>query len=396
MDDTARARTARRHRRPLPFELVALVLQGGGSLGAYQGGVYQALAEARIHPDWTAGISIGAINAALIAGNRPETRVDRLREFWETVTQRLPAASGTTIGLSAAAELVPGDVQRRSFLNQVSAGSAIATGVHGFFAPRVPGPWLWPSGTLEATSWYDTAALRATLESLIDFDRINAGEMRLSVGAVNIRTGNFTYFDTTERTISVEHVMASGALPPGLPAVEIEGEFFWDGGLVSNSPLQWVSDGLAHRSALAFQVDLWSARGRFPRNLVEVMTRIKEIRYSSRTRLMSDRTQQRQRVRNAIASLMAKLPAELKASPEIEILREVAERRTINLVQLIYRPKGYEGVSKDFEFSRQSMEEHWRAGYDDTVRSLRDPDVLECPDTVEGIRTFDIAGERIG
>jgi NTE family protein len=267
----------------LPFEVVALVLQGGGALGAYQAGVYEALAEAAIHPNWIAGVSIGAINAALITGNTPKDRVARLREFWTLVTSGgcWPWFGDPSFGLAR------GDIGS-NFLNQMSAGHALANGARGFFKTRPVGPWFQPAGTIQATSFYDTADLKHTLERLVDFDRINDGGTRLSVGAVNVRTGNFVYFDTTTHTICAEHVMASGALPPGFPAIEIEGEHYWDGGLVSNTPLQWVVETEPRRDTLAFQVDLWSARGEFPRNMLEVITREKEIRYSSRTRAGTD------------------------------------------------------------------------------------------------------------
>lgn len=189
--------------RRLPFECVALVLQGGGALGAYQGGVYEALAEANIHPDWIAGISIGAINGAIIAGNSPNNRVDKLREFW---TKSTTSALWHWPGL--------GD-QTRNLLNQMNAHFAVAYGASGFFSARPVTPWLQPGGTLEATSFYDTKALKNTLERLVDFDRLNAGMTRFSAGAVNVRTGNFVYFDNTTHSIGPEHIMASGALPPG-------------------------------------------------------------------------------------------------------------------------------------------------------------------------------------
>jgi NTE family protein len=372
--------------RHLPFEVVALVLQGGGALGAYQAGVYEALAEAGIHPNWIAGVSIGAINAAVIAGNPPKDRVGRLREFWTQVTSGgcWPWFSDPTFGLAR------GDIGR-NLLNQMSAGLALANGASGFFKTRPVGPWLQPAGTIEATSFYDTADLKHTLERLVDFDRINAGGTRLSVGAVNVRTGNFAYFDTTTHTIGAEHVMASGALPPGLPAIEIEGEFYWDGGLVSNTPLQWVVETESRRDTLAFQVDLWSARGEFPRNIVEVTTREKEIRYSSRTRASTDQFKHIQKLRHTLAGLLDKLPEELKNSREARLLGTVAERKVYNIVHLIYRAKSYEGHSKDYEFSRLSMQEHWRAGYHDARRTLRHREVLEHPTNHEGVLTFDLA-----
>lgn len=381
----AHKKTHRTESRP-PFECIALLLQGGGALGAYQAGVYEALTEANLHPDWVAGISIGGINAALIAGNPPAARVDRLRAFWEHITAN--AYWGW------AGEIEPfvarGD-GTRSFFNQMSAALTVASGAPGFFTPRIPTPWLNPAGCLEATSYYDTSGLKGTLERLIDFDRINAGETRLSIGSVNVRTGNFAYFDTTTHVIQPQHVMASGALPPGLPAIEIEGEYYWDGGLVSNTPLQWVVESGPRQDTLAFQVDLWSARGEFPRNLPETMTRQKEIQYSSRTRANTDRFKQYQELRNALADLLPKLPAELKNSPGYAILNAAADRKVYNIVHLIYRAKHYEGHWKDCEFSPLTMKEHWRAGYYDAVHTLRHPGVLERPENLAGVSTFDLA-----
>ena len=379
-------RKSYRPREQLPFEQVALLLQGGGALGAYQAGVYEALAEAGVHPDWVAGISIGAINSALIAGNAPEARVAKLRAFWDGVTSR----PWEILGDIPATWLGRGHLAR-SIANQTSASLTIATGASGFFAPRLTLPWLAPAGAAEATSWYDPAPLKARLEQLVDFDRINAGITRLSVGAVNVRTGNFTYFDTTTHSILPEHIMGSGALPPGFPAVEIEGEHYWDGGIVSNTPLQWVLESEPQRDTLAFQVDLWSARGDLPRTLADVTTRQKEIQYSSRTRASSDRFKQTQRLRGALAHLLSELPADLQNSADVELLRSAASSKVYNLVQLIYRSRQYEGASKDYDFSRASMQDHWRAGYHDTVRTLRHPEVLQRPAARGDVFIFDLA-----
>jgi len=376
----------RRSRTRPPFECIALLLQGGGALGAYQAGVYQALAEANLQPDWVAGISIGAINSAIIAGNPPEQRVAMLRAFWEGIT-----ANPLFDWVAAADQFAPkGDVLRSAF-NQLSAAWAMLGGAPGFFTPRQPAPWLHPGGCLEATSFYETKLLKATLEQLVDFERINSGETRFSVGAVNVRTGNFVYFDNTTREIRPEHVIASGSLPPGFPAIEIEGEYYWDGGLISNTPLQWVVEHGPRQDTLAFQVDLWSARGELPGNLAEVSTRQKEIQYSSRTRSNTDQFKRLQRMRCALATLLEKLPEELKANEEVSILRSIADRKLYSIVHLIYRSKHYEGNSKDYEFSRLTMEEHWRAGYHDAVRTLRHEEVLERPDNLEGVSTFDLA-----
>jgi NTE family protein len=366
------------------FESIALVLQGGGALGAFQGGVYQALAEANLTPDWVAGISIGAINAALIAGNAPEARVDKLRAFWEHVTTPVIVNMPDIVKAFWTGDMA------RGYLNQFNAWSALMRGAPHFFEPRPIPPYLHPPGTIEATSYYDTTALRGTLESLVDFDRINAGEMRFSVGAVNVRTGNFAYFDTKTHIIRPEHILASGALPPGFPPVEIEGELYWDGGLVSNTPLQWVVSGDSRQDTLAFQVDLWSARGEAPHDMPEVIGRQKEIQYSSRTRAGTDQFKTIQRVRAALADLFERLPPSELKGEDIELLRSIADRKVYKIVQLIYRSKHYERQSKDYEFSRLSMQDHWQAGYNDAIRTLRHPEALERPIDRTGCGTFDL------
>lgn len=371
--------------RRLPFDCIALLLQGGGALGAYQAGVYEALAEADIQPDWVAGISIGAINAAIIAGNAPESRVDRLREFWTQVTSTGPWDwSG-----SALLDVARNDATR-NLLNQMSAGLAVACGANGFFSARPMLPWLQAGGATDGTSFYDTCALKGTLERLVDFDRLNAGMTRFSAGAVNVRTGNFVYFDNSTHVIQPEHIMASGALPPGFPAVEIDGEHYWDGGLVSNTPLQWVIERDAPQDMLAFQVDLWNARGQLPRNMAEVATRHKEIQYSSRTRANTDQFKHVQRLRHALAGLLNRLPEDLSQDEDVKLLGTAASHNVYNIVQLIYRPRSHESHSKDYEFSRRSMQDHWRAGYHDALRTLRHPEVLARPTSPDGVFTFDL------
>jgi NTE family protein len=379
---------SKNHRPPIrhSFESVALLLQGGGALGSYQAGVYEALAEADLHPDWVAGISIGAINSALIAGNAPAERVAKLRTFWQEVT-----ANPLLDWVVALEGLSPRGDFARGLFNHLSAASALMSGAANFFEPRQPVAWLHPDGALEATSLYDTKPLNATLERLVDFDRINSGEMRFSVGAVNVRSGNLVYFDTATHTIRPEHVMASGSLPPGFPAVEIEGEYYWDGGLVSNTPLQWVVDYGPRQDTLAFQVDLWSAHGELPRNMAEVASRLKEIEYSSRTRATTEKFKEVQALRFALARLLEQLPPELRNNEDVKLLSTAADHKVYNIVQLIYRSKQYEGYSKDHEFSRLSMEEHWRAGYHDAMRTLRHPEILERPANRQGVFTFDLA-----
>src|SRR5437879_1477121 len=275
------------HSNPAPATTPAkarrvLVLQGGGALGSYQAGAFQALCRAGFEPEWVAGISIGAINAAIIAGNGPETRVDRLKEFWEMVSSPVPWNPVTN-----------GD-RARSLFNETSAALIATFGVPGFFTPRIPPAPLWPPGSPQSQSYYDTAPLKKTLERLVDFDRINDLKTRLSVGAVSVTTGNFKYFDNFEfrkqrKKIGPEHIMESVALPPAFPSTELEGEHFWDGGIASNTPLDYVLDAEIDNDLLIFQVDLFSARGLLPVSLLEAAEREKDIRYSSRTRMNTDK-----------------------------------------------------------------------------------------------------------
>jgi NTE family protein len=325
-----------------------------------------------------AGISIGALNSALIAGNPPEKRV------WETITAP-PFGMSDFNWFEVQGELA------HNLLNQMYSLGALLGGAPSFFKPRMPPPYLYPNGTLEALSYYDVGPLKVTLERLVDFDLINAGAMRFSVGAVNVRSGNFVYFDNATHQIGPEHVIASGSLPPSFPPTEIEGEHYWDGGLVSNTPLQWVLDSLPRQDTLAFQVDLWSARGEFPGNLLEAETRQKEIRYSSRTRMATNEFKKKQMLRCAAYHLLAKLPAELRETPDAKMLALEADEKVYNLIQLIYRARKYEGNSKDYEFSRRTMEEHWASGYHDAVRTLRHPEVLQRPQRSDGVFTFDLA-----
>lgn len=375
-----------------PFERIALILQGGGALGAYQAGAYQALAEHKLEPDWVAGISIGAINSALIAGNAPGKRVDALRSFWYSITETSPAYLPflfwvDQVGLAAHSDIF------HSWINQFNALSNVVEGAPGFFKPRTISPFMAPSGSENAQSFYDVSPLKETLERLVDFDRINSGEMRFSVGAVNVRSGNFAYFDNTSHVIAPEHVMASGALPPGFPAVKIDGDPYWDGGLVSNTPLQWVLDNKPRQDTLAFQVDLWSAQGDFPPDMISQDLRLKDIRFSSRTRQATTQFRNSQRLRRALARLIERMPevASLaEEDPEIAALIAEADEKVYNIVQLIYRAKNYEGSSKDYEFSRATMEEHWESGYNDACMTLQYPEVLQRPETADGVSTFDI------
>lgn len=333
---------------PLPDQ-VALVLQGGGALGAYQVGIFEALDAARIEIDWVAGISIGAINAAIIAGNPCERRLERLHAFWDRATEALPALA-----------LFDGDYGREA-LHKGAAALVATFGVPGFFRPRLLPPFLAPAGTASALSFYDSAPLAETLDALVDWDLLNDGPMRLSVGAVELESGNFRFFDNRTDRIDARHIMASGALPPGLPPVEIEGKLWWDGGLVSNTPLSHVVE---HQEGdmLVFQVDLFPSAADRPRTMLDVLAREKEIRYSSRTRQISDQLIRTRREHEQVTRLLDKLPPGMADDPDVQALRARTRGSSLSLVQLIYRANVWEGGSRDYEFSQRSMRDHIAAG----------------------------------
>ena len=363
-----------------------LVLQGGGALGSYQAGAYQALCGHDFEPEWVAGISIGAINAAIIAGNDPQKRVARLKEFWEMASSPVPWNP-----------IIKND-RGRTMFNEASAALIATFGVPGFFSPRIPPAPLWPPGSPQSLSYYDTAPLKKTLEHLVDFDRINDLKTRLSVGAVGVTSGNFRYFDNVEfkklgKKIGPEHIMASGALPPGFPSIGIEGEHYWDGGIASNTPLDYVLDEEVKKDLLIFQVDLFSARGPLPTSLLEASEREKDIRFSSRTRMNTDKNKQIHDARKALRDLISKLPEDLKSDPTAAYLSEIAKENTVTVVHLIYRSKNYESSSKDYDFSHVGMVEHWGAGVRDVHLSMRHEDWLERPQSGETMVTYDLTGD---
>ena len=363
----------------LENEKRVLVLQGGGALGAYQAGAYEALAAAGHEPEWVAGISIGAVNAALIAGNKPENRVKRLRDFWEKVSSGLQGSS-----------FLPG-YQGRSLFNETSSWLATLFGVPGFFTPRFPPPIFAMPATDAALSFYDTAPLRATLTELIDFDRLNKDGIRVSVGAVNVESGNIRFFDTLKDKLNADHIMASGALPPGFPPVVIDGQSYWDGGLVSNTPLQYVIDEAhSEKNLCIFQVDLFPARGAIPKTILEAAEREKEIRFSSRTRLNTTAAQNTQRLNKAAQRLIAKLPDSMRDDPDAKILMENKCEAAVTVMHLINRPTDLDSQSKDYEFSRLSVEEHWEAGRKDVEHSLAHPDWRSRKTPHHGMKTFDL------
>lgn len=369
------------------YQVVALVLQGGGALGAYQAGVYQGLAEAQLHPNWVAGISIGALNAAIIAGNPPERRVERLQAFWDTICRPplLPPSPMSQVDASGWPEPLI------ELTNRWEAWRALTEGQNGFFRPRAPFG-LDGSATPDTTSCYDTAPLKATLEALVDFDRLNdSRDLRVSVGAVNVATGNFVYFDNTRERLRAEHFMASGALPPGFPAVEIDGEYYWDGGVVSNTPLQKVLVTPPRRNSLVFQVDLWSARGALPTDLPAVLLRQKDIQYSSRTRMITTYVATMQRHRRLLAELMKLVPEDAREhNPWYRRAADEACDRLFNVFHLIYQDKRCEGNYKDFQFGARAMRDHWQSGLADIRRSLQHREWLDMPTAEEPFITHDV------
>ena len=389
-----RSGTKKTNRQPDAFVLprydeIALVLQGGGALGSYQAGVYEGLAEAGVQPNWIAGVSIGALNTAIIAGNAPEKRVEALREFWNSICHPLDWVGGLGAWMPPVFGMHD---QSRKWASLWAAGRALTEGQPGFFSPRNPLPMAgFGKITPNAVSYYDTSALRETLLKFADFDRINDGDIRVSVGAVNVRTGNLVYFDNTKMRLEPEHFMASGALPPGFPAVEIDGEYYWDGGLVSNTPLTEVLRDTDHKDALVFQVDLWSARGNEPGDFLDVSERAKDIQYSSRTRAITNMLADRQKHARFIKELLAHVPPDvLRTDPLFRRAEEAADGSAINVVHLIYNNKPYEGHYKDYEFSVDTMHEHWESGLEDIRDSFAHREWFDVPSREQGFVTHDV------
>ncbi|MDY0310131.1 MAG: patatin-like phospholipase family protein [Castellaniella sp.] len=375
------------------YETRALVLQGGGALGAYQAGVYEGLHEAGIDLTDLAGISIGALNAAIIAGNPPERRVERLHAFWNMICQPYVGPVATPLFEHSLFQI--NDLARQ-FLGAVHAGSALMVGQKGFFHPRFPPAALSVALDPAAVGHYDTRPLKNTLESLCDFDRINSGDLHVAVGAVNVRTGNFVYFDNRRTRLRPEHFMASGALPPAFPAIEIDGEYYWDGGLVSNTPLSWILEQNLARDTLVFQVDLWSARGPVPRNLSEVGDRIQDIRYSSRTRLVTDQMQSYRKMQRLLCEVLDKVPAQLRDSDSAcAQAAALGSNKRSNIIHLIYRDKPYEQHFRDYQFGLTTMREHWSTGLHDIRDTLRRPRYLAMPENTAGFVTHDVHRDEI-
>lgn len=348
----------------LPGQIV-LVLQGGGALGAYQLGVYQAMHEAGLEPDWVIGTSIGAINGAIIAGNPPEQRLERLRQFWERMERN-------ALGVTS----LP-----RAVANAVTVGQ----GVPAFFEPN-PAAWWNPDAHvgIEHAAYYQTTPLRATLEALIDYDYLNNQQPRFTVGAVNARTGAMRYFDSSRDVLTADHVMASGALPPAFPAVRIDGEPYWDGGIYSNTPIEAVLDDEPRRSSVIFSVQVWNPDGTEPQSILDVLDKQKEIQYASRS---SHIEQQRKlhRLRHVIRELGLLLPPDVAALPEVRDLSCWGCGTTMHVLSLVAPRIGNEDHTKDIDFSASGISARWQAGYDETRRMIALKPWEADVDPIEGI-----------
>ncbi|MEM5470409.1 patatin-like phospholipase family protein [Hoeflea sp. AS60] len=366
--------------KSLENESSVLVLQGGGALGAYQAGAYEALSEAGYEPVWIAGISIGAINGAIIAGNLKQNRVSKLRQFWEMTSSsllaRTPFAEDST----------------RSLMNEAAADWGMAFGIDGFFKPRLPYLLFGASSRPEDVSFYDTSPLRDTLNGLVDFSYLNSSDApRLSVGAVDVQSGNFAYFDTRNEKLTADHVMASGALPPGFPPVPINGRYYWDGGLVSNTPLDYVMEYSDPGGDLCiFQVDVFRARGELPKSIAEINAREKDIRFSSRTRFNSDHVRALHELRFEARQLLQSLPEELSGTEHARRLARISREAAITIAHIIRRDTRYETGSKDYEFSRQSVEEHWDLGRKSVRQGIRSSSWTTRSRPEGGFQVFDL------
>lgn len=349
---------------------VVLVLQGGGALGAYQAGVFQGLSEAGIQPDWVVGTSIGAINAALIAGNKAADRLDRLKEFWRRVTNRSPLRAPWM----------------SLFGNALANFGVLAQGVPGFFQPNPSALWgiHYPAGPGLA-AYYGTDPLKDTLSDLIDIERLNSGAMRVTVGAVNVKSGEMRYFDSRDMPLTCAHVMASGALPPAFPAIEIDGEFYWDGGIYSNTPIEVVFDDKPRRDGLIFSVNMWQPSGPAPETLWQVMGRQKDIQYSSRGLSHVARQQQLHRLRHVIRELAERLPPEQANDPAVKELASYGCGTTMHLVRLLAPRLDNEDHTKDIDFTANGINTRWQAGYD-YVRQVIAEKPWECEvDALTGV-----------
>ncbi|HSI00558.1 MAG TPA: patatin-like phospholipase family protein [Reyranella sp.] len=352
-------------------EQVVLVLQGGGALGAYQAGVYQALMEGGIEPDWVIGTSIGAINGALIAGNAPENRVARLQEFWNGVGAGHPLD-----------QLWPTAI----FGNASANMATLMAGIPGFFAPNPKAIWgpTHPLG-VEHAAWYTTAPLRQTLGRLVDFEHLGRRQVRLSVGAVNVRSGEMRYFDSNDMPLAASHIMASGALPPAFPAVDIDGEHYWDGGIYSNTPIEVVLEDVPRRNSLIFSVNVWQPTGDHPVTIQQVTARHKDIQFASRGKTHVARQVQLHRLRHVVRELAKRLPPGMMKDPVIEDLADYGCGTQMHLVRFLAPRLDGEDHTKDIDFTRPGIARRWKAGFDHATRALHEKPWEQPVDPLAGI-----------
>jgi len=347
-----------------------LVLQGGGALGAYQAGVYHALHEHGVDPDWIVGTSIGAINASLIAGNQHENRLERLQEFWTRMAYRAPFGTPAWTGLP--------DV--------LSYWKTILRGIPDFFEPN-PGAFLGTHVPLgrDAAGFYSTAPLEKTLLELVDFELVNKCNPRLTVGAAHVRTSEMKYFDSRDGEIGVKHIMASGALPPAFPAVRIDGELYWDGGILSNTPTEVIFDDNPRKNSLIFAVHLWNPMGDEPGTIWEVLNRHKDIQYSSRVASHIARQRQMHKMRHIIRDLAKLLPDDVRRTQEAQLLAAYGCHTTMHVVRLLAPQLENENHTKDVDFSPSSIRMRWEAGYVNTTRALEQAPWEREFDPLEGV-----------
>ena len=341
---------------PAGIGQVVLVLQGGGALGAYQVGVYQALHEAGIEPDWVIGTSIGAINGSIIAGNEPAERMPRLKAFWQSVEH------GSFQQALGAMPL---------WGTMASRWLTMTGGIASFFKPN-PLAFMgthMPLGA-EAAGYYSTMPLQAALGELVDFDLINRNATRLTVGAANVRTSEMRYFDSRDMPLDARHVMASGALPPAFPAVRIDGELYWDGGILSNTPVEAVFDDYPRRNSLVFAVHIWKPDGAEPETIWQVLNRQKDIQYSSRAVTHIARQKQLHRLRHVVSELVKHMPEQLRSSPEVQDLAGYGCLTRMHVVRLLAPTLDGEDHTKDIDFSPAGIRARWEAGYADTRRLI--------------------------
>ena len=354
-----------------------LVLQGGGALGAYQVGVYEALAEAGVEPDWVVGTSIGAINAGLIAGSPKGERIDRLCEFWKRVEHRSsPLTQFMPPWMATAAR----------------NAAAVSSGVPSFFEPQ-PAAFFSPHLPLgpDAAGYYSTHPLMSTLEELIDFDQLNSGDVRLTVGASKVSNSEMVYFDSRDMEIDVRHIMASGALPPAFPAVRIDGELYWDGGILSNTPVEVVFDDNPRRSSLVLAVHIWNPHGPEPRSIWEVMNRQKDLQYSSRSTAQIKRQRQLHRLRHIIAELGALVPESTRSNAVAE-MKSYGCTTTMHVVRLLAPSLDYEDHSKDIDFSPEGIRQRREAGYRHTMDTIEQAPWRGKFDPLEGFILHEACG----